>query len=113
MVNIDRIKRGVTSYVDAEMLPRVDGWKKWVFGAGVAMYMKQADALLNALRNYPPIKEMGIIAEDGEIDLETLHDAFREQAEKSGPTKMELPIIGTFTIGANDIDLLYRHIVSK
>lgn len=34
MSSLNEVVNGLKKYVDAEILPKVTGWNKWVFGAG-------------------------------------------------------------------------------
>ena len=110
MVSLDQFKNGVGGYIDAEILTKIGGWQKWVAGAFASMAIQRAEEIFDSLRNHPFVSMMGIISEDGMIDIEELHSAFKLQAERCGAVDIELPLMGCIRLTHDDIDCLYRHI---
>lgn len=109
MVSIDKVKRGVQTYLERELVPSMQGWQKWVFGAGAALILKRIDAVAQNIENNPLVKMMDVIHGD-QIDLDAVYVAFREQAANSS-AEILLPGMGVIRMGVADIDNLYRIIL--
>lgn len=107
MVLINQAKDGVISYVMTEIVPHIEGWKKWAAGAAVTLIVNKADAYLEL----PAIKALGIV-NDGMIDIDNLRKVFKEQAERTGPVSIDIPMLGVIKLNANDIDIIYQHIMN-
>lgn len=111
MVSLNQFKNGVSRYIDTEILTQIGGWQKWVAGAFTSIAIQRAEEIFDSLRNHPFVSMMGIVSEDGMIDIEALHSAFRRQAEQCGAVNIELPLMGSIRLTHDDIDCLYRHIM--
>ena len=110
MVTFTQVKSGVAKYITDEIIAKMDGWKKWVSGAAVTMAMLKADTLFDALKHNEIVTMLGIIRSDGMIDIDTMRNAFKAQADTTGPITIEIPAIGNLTLSSEDIDMLYRYI---
>ena len=106
-MTVNQLMRGVTGYLDAEIMPQMSGIKKY----GSAVYLSLAE--LNAINyikdavNNPAIKMLGIV--NGEnVDAEKLRSAMIN-AMHNEPLKVDIPLIGTFTFTTADIDKLFDY----
>ena len=111
MVAFDQFARGVGNYIENEIIAILPGWKKWVAGGLVAMALDRSAAIFKVAKDHPVIKSMGIIREDGMIDVESLYKYFRAAADKTGPITIEVPLAGAFKASAQDLDNLYNKII--
>lgn len=109
MVTMDKVKRGMAAYLETELIPSLGGWQKWLVGAGAAILVNRMDNVMANMANMPIVKMMDIIHGDN-IDIETVYEAVREQA-KTTPAVIDVPGVGTFKLGAADVDKLYRMIM--
>lgn len=110
MVTMDQIKRGAARYVDDEFTAKLSGWQKWAVGAGAAMSLENLDGTLLALRDTPAVRAMGIMDDAGNIDLDRVYSAIKQQAQK-GPVTFQMPFLGAVTINEHDVDKLYTCIM--
>ena len=53
---------------------------------------------------------MGIIDKDDQIDIDTVYREFAKQAQR-GAVTFDVPFVGPLTLGAGDVDQLYRYII--
>ena len=111
MVTVQQIQEGAARYLDAEMLPKIGGWKKWVAGAAAVEYLLKIETIVERMRKNPAISMLGVIGEDNSVDVERIRDAFVRQARASGDVSFDIPLLGTMKIGEKDIDTLYRYIM--
>lgn len=110
MVSMDKFKRGVARYLDEEFTNKMTGWQKWVFGAGSAMYLENLSTSMERLKNNELVKGLGILDENGNINVEKMHRYLQEQARK-GPVTFTIPMIGTVTLSDSDVEKLYTLIM--
>lgn len=110
MASIYQIKTGVGRYVEQEILPALPGWRRWVFGAGAVLAVGNAEKIVQTLSGNEMVRMIGLVREDGEVDIDTAYKAIRTQAEQTGPTEIDVPAIGKLRMSADDIDKLYRYI---
>lgn len=110
MVTLGQVQNGVARYIDAEILPMMDGWKRWVFGGLGGVAIARADTVYKALAGNPMLQALGVIGADGGIDVDILYQEFRRQAQKSGPVSIDIPGIGSLKLGEADIEKLYKYI---
>lgn len=112
MASLNQIIYGLKKYMDAEVLPKITGWNKWVVGAGFSLMLENSTQVFNSIKENPIIKSMNIINKDDEIDLDKLYSSILEQAKKSAIT-FDVPMIGTMTLKANDVERLYSFIKNE
>lgn len=110
MVKISAVSRGLVNYIDSEILPKMQGWQKWTFGTLAGLAAKKSDSLLNNLAKNPIAKSMGIIDNDGNVDIESVYAELSKQAAKT-PAVVPIPMIGELKLTAEDVESLYQHIL--
>lgn len=111
MVRAESIAKGLANYMDAEILPKMGGWQRWVIGSFSGIALKRVDTIITALANHPIAKMLGLINAEGLVDLEVLHEELSKQAAK-GPAVIAIPMIGDLRLTSEDVDYLYRAIMS-
>lgn len=109
MVTVEQFKRGVSRYLDAEVMPHITGWQKWVAGAASAAYLDKADKIIEELSHNEMIKPLELIDERNNIDVDTIYNYLRPQAEHCNAS-IKLPMVGTITFSVTDVDRLYQEI---
>lgn len=100
-VDANQIQQGIIKYISADMLPKVDGWKKIVFGASLELLSTQK--LAEQILASPYISMLGITDGNGLIDVDKLKDALEHQMGMQ-KIDIEIPLIGTYKIGQSDIE---------
>lgn len=100
-VTAQQIQSGLIKYVSTDMLPKLDGWKKVLFGAALELIGTQK--LAQQIMSSSYVSLLGITNSDGMIDLNKLKDAIEHQI---GGTKIDIdvPVIGTYKICQADIE---------
>lgn len=114
MVPISKIEAGIARYLDAEMLTQLpkDGWRRVAVGAAISIVIKRASAAAQGMTGNKMLNDMGILMQDGNVDLETLRDAIKAQIPDCG-MKETVPILGTLTFYRRDVDTLYEYIMAS
>ena len=111
MVNIGQVQKGIQRYLEMEIVAKMEGWQKWAFGVGAAMYMEQIPGIYAELSQSEMIKALKVIDDNGLIDLDKLHERFLREAEK-GAVTFTVPIIGPLTLTKEDVTKIYQAIAT-
>ena len=109
MVTYEQVINGLTKFIDSEIISQLTGNQKLLIGIGSGIALKKGASIYNNLKNNPTIKMLEIIDEKGHIDIETLYQEVRKQAEKE-VIRLEIPMVGTLRLNSEDIEKLYDYI---
>ena len=110
MVTLMQVANGLQKYIEAEILPMVTDWRKWVLGAGASVALSKSGEIFTKLKANPMIAALGVIDSEDRIDIERLHREFAKQAQK-GAITLDVPLLGPVTLNAQDVDRLYQYII--
>ena len=110
MVTLAQVQAGVEKYLEAEILSKIPGWQKWVLGAAASRMLSRSGEIFNTLKSNPIVSAMGIIDENDQIDIDAVYREFSAQAQR-GAITFDVPLVGPLTLGAGDVDQLYRYII--
>lgn len=118
MVNIGQIKRGLANFVDREILNKIPGGtlKKTAVGTMMGLYINNVERLLSATEAQNPfISALGIVDADGNIDVNVLADALKQNVPESG-MRIDIDVLGfhlgDMTLRPADVDLLRSYILN-
>lgn len=109
MVTLNQVQNGIVRYLDNEIIPVINGWQKWVFGALASTALTKTTNIFNALKHNEFIKMLEIIDSNDNIDIDTLYREFMKQAQK-GAVTFDVPMIGPLTLNNTDVEKIYRYI---
>ncbi len=108
-VTVAQISEGLARYIDNELVPKVPGVRKWLLGAAGAYVGKaMADKVEE---NRKTLESVGIMSEDGMIDIDQLIPRLKATAASSGPVTEHIAMLGDITFDSSDIDRLHSYIV--
>ena len=105
MVSVAKLKNALGIYVEKEMISRISGWQKWAVGAMVAIALDRGVEMVNVLKTNPFVSALGIMAENNNIDDETIFCHLYDVA-KNDAVSFNVPFIGAITLSAKDIKML-------
>lgn len=111
MVKSDSVAKGLASFIDSEILPKMGGWQKWVFGTAAGLATKRADSIVKELMRNPIVKALGLVTDDGLIDLDSIYSELSRQASK-GPAVIQVMGMGDLRLTAEDVDSIYQSILA-
>lgn len=109
MVTLNQVQNGIARYIDSELLPNIDGWQKWVFGALASTALAKTTNIFNSLKRSEFVKMLEVIDENDNIDIDTLYREFYKQAQK-GAVTFDVPMVGAMTLNHTDVEKIYRFI---
>ena len=101
------VMNGLAEFVDTEILSKIDDWRKWVFGAGVGLYLSQGKEMIEQLKENNLVKKMNLIDKNNKINVDLLYKEMKVQAAKSAIV-FNIPTIGPLVINESDLDKIYN-----
>lgn len=111
MVPIDKIQRGAARYVDAEILPKMQGRDMWVTSSIATMGIAKLPALIKAYKDNPAVKALSIVSDDGtSIDINALIDSLKPAARRTS-AQFNIPFGGSLELKESDLDSLKNYIM--
>lgn len=110
MIHYSKVVNGLMSYVDNEIVAKMNGsLKGWGVGIIAGLLGRKADQVFATLRNNPIAASLGLI--DGEmVDVEAVYSEALRMAQRGSAT-VNVPMIGAVTFSAVDVESLYRYII--
>lgn len=110
MITAEQLKAGIGSYLQTKMMPRLDSKRQFLLGTVYGLGAARMDALLSQAAKMPALRALGVMQENGEIDLSSLYDAAHAQMQAQGKLTVEIPFMGTFSFDEGDLRDLYQAI---
>lgn len=112
MVKPEQVAQGVMSYAEAEILPAMQGGQLWAGSAILILLSQRANQMVAALAKDKMFAMLGLVDENGMIDVDAAANALKETARKHGKLTVSLPMFGKFSFGEEDFDALREHITN-
>jgi len=113
MVPIAQVKIGLETYIQQEILSKTGGLPRWGVGALMGIVFKKSDSIIAQLRNNKFVKALGIIDEQGNVDVDLIYSELKKQAVKEDAV-IDLNVmgapLGTLKLTAADVDALHQAI---
>ena len=109
MYSYNVVLKGIAKYIDNEIIAKINGWQKWVMGAGVGILLSNSTEFYNNLTQNEFVKMLNVIDKNGEIDVDKIYEEIKKQAQKSSIT-FNAPIVGMITLNEKDVDKIYKYI---
>lgn len=106
----DSLVRGLMDYADAEIMGKLPTSGKWVVGTAIGLANNKVTDVIEALRTNTIAHMLGIMDEDGMVDVDALIDAMKSSADKYGKLVVEVPLIGRLSFSSDDINNLRNFI---
>lgn len=113
MVSVNQIQAGVVKYVDEEIIPKASGIEKWLIGVYVSLASKKSGEIVTKMKDMPVIKMLGVIDDNGMVDIDTLYEELLNQAKSKGSVSINMPVVGVVTLNYTDVEKLYQCILAS
>ena len=112
MVSVECIGKGVAKFADREILKNVDGWKKVVVDAAIALAINRSQDIAASYRENSVVKMLKIFDDTGNVDIDILREVVKDSISNNGFV-ITVPILGELKFHKSDIDNLYNDIMSN
>lgn len=103
MVTVEQIKAGIGDYLQAKIMPMLDSKRQFVLGMAYGMGAGTIDALIAEAGKNQIVKAMGLIDENGRVDIDALYNAAIEQMQVQQRLQIDIPLMGAFTFDEADL----------
>lgn len=107
MATANQIKTGIGSYLERHMMPKLDSKRQFVLGMAYGIGSGKLDALMQVVQKNDTLRTLGIVRDDGEIDIDVLYNAALGQMQAQKKLEIEIPLLGTFAFDEGDLRNLY------
>ena len=110
MATISQVQAGLSRYIDNELLPAFEGWKRVLVGGGAALALKNLPNIAEAYGGHPLVAALGVYnAQNHTIDVDALAAAF---LPRLGADSIPVVIPGGITVrlGKADFEKIIRYI---
>lgn len=112
MIHYSRVIQGILLYIQNEMASKLAGsWKAWLLNVVAGMAAARAEALYSELAKHPIATALGLV-EGENVNIDAILQELRKQAQSSTAT-IQIPALGAYTVGLNDVNALERYIRGK
>lgn len=109
--NSEQIMQGIINYADSEIMTKLPTAGKWVIGTAIGLATTKANEVVASIQNNAMVKALGIVDENGLIDVDTLTSAMKDSADRYGKISVEVPMIGKLSFSSADVETLRNYIV--
>lgn len=99
-----QVLNGLIAFADKEVIRKLNTTGKWVLGTGVAIATQNAEHVMEMMKDNALVNMLGIVDEDGRFDIDLLADALKDSASRYGNLSVQVPLVGTLTFSASDVD---------
>ena len=110
-MSFERVLNGIVRYLNCEVFKEMNDWQEMFARIAVSRIIGNPEALKHAVMDNAFIKTFGIIDADGNIDINGLMQDIRTHISQKGKLTVSLPMFGSFTFTAEDVDKLHRMIM--
>ena len=108
MVPINKVQKGLSAFLDQELIPSLTGWDKVLVGGGAGIAVAKLPKIVEM---YPVITTLDIYDKaNNQIDIDTLYQAVSPYLG-GDVLPLRIPILGiTIKVGKPQVDALYQYI---
>lgn len=100
-----QVETGLMKYIQEEIAAKAPSHLKFIIYAGTFLGTVKFEDMFEQYKDHPLIKALGVIHEDGDIDVDTLYVAMKKAIDKMGT----FDYMG-ITFDEEDVNSLYNHI---
>ena len=111
MVTLERAKDGIASYIEKEIISKIQGTRKWMVALSVPSLLVYLDEMI--AKNMNLLVKAGYMTEDSMVDVDRLYSELRTIASKTGTVTEHFPLIGDVMFSIDDIDSLRSCILNS
>jgi hypothetical protein len=109
MYHYETVIQGLVKFVDEELVPKMHGLNKWLFGTGAGIVATKAHHVFESIKEIELLHTLELIEEE-QINVTCIYKELLRQAQK-GDIHIEVPMIGTIKLDHHDVEKIYRYII--
>lgn len=105
VISLNQIQLGVVAFVENEVAVKAVGLAKFMYYGAGFLLTNQMEQIYKSVAQSPIVKQMGLMDENGNFELDTLYITAKYASQKSG-----MFTVGGVTLDESDIEKLYQYI---
>lgn len=109
-MSFEKVINGILRYLNAEIYSKMSGWQEILARVAVSRMVGSSEQLKQGLMNNTFLQTFAIVDSHGNIDVDGLMRDLKTQIAEKGKLVITLPMLGSFTFTADDVDELHRYI---
>ena len=109
-MSFEKVLNGLLHYMNAEIYSKMSSWQEMLARIAVSRMIGNAEELKQTLLNNTFLRTFAIVDSHGNVDVDGLMRDIKTQIAEKGNLVITLPMLGTFTFTADDVDELHRYI---
>lgn len=106
-VKFETVIDGINRYIDKEIYSGLNDAQEFVARLAIGRINQNVEGIKQFLMTNGVMRTMGIVDSEGMVDLEQLLGDVKREIERKESLKISVPLIGTLTFKAADVDVLY------
>lgn len=110
MVEVTNVVRGLRSWIDLDVLPKLTGLKKMALGGYVTLAADNAPTVVTRYMHHPLVEVLGVVGEGEQVDVDKLYNVFLPYFANGARQSMHIPLVGELFVDKNDLDKVYAYI---
>lgn len=110
MYHYEQVMKGLTKFIDVELVPKMSGLQKWAFGTACGIALKRGEDMFHQFKNHELLKTLQLVDGD-KINVDEIYVELKKQAHNS-PIEINVPMIGCIKLNHSDVETLHSYIVS-
>lgn len=111
--DFDTVIDGIAKYIDTYICKNLNDWQDIMVRMIVGRIYDNKFAIKKALIDNGFIRAFCVIDGDGNVDVERLLNELKAEIERKQKVCVSVPLIGTMTFTANDVDTLKNIIMEE
>lgn len=110
MVTVEQVQRGVSRWVDTDVIPHLTGARRLGLGLWAGLAAAGLPKAVERYRDHPAVQMLDVVADDGTVDLDKVYQAALPLFQSGEKYPFSLPGIGEMTVDRSDLEKLYQYI---
>lgn len=110
MATINQLQAGILKYINTDVLPHIEGWKKLAVGGYINLASANFPGLLMQIKNHPAVSVLGVFDDENNIDIDKLHAALDPMFESGEKYTVPIPMAGDLIINKSDLEKIFRYV---
>lgn len=110
MYTSEQVINGLMAYADNEVIPKLGTSGKWIIGTLVGMIGAKTGTLMQEIQSNQAAKIIGAVDNNGLFDIDLIADHLKQSVQRYGNLQIALPMLGTMTFTADDVEKAIRYI---
>jgi hypothetical protein len=109
-MEFEKVLKGINKYLNNEIYNGMNDWQEVLARTAVSRFIGDGEKLKESLVNNGYVKTFAIMDENGDVDVDGLYKELKTAVEQKGKMTIKIPLFGSFTFTADDVDKLYNTI---